>query len=42
MVFSLNHRCTLSLHLPPGVNTIVTAEVTSMPACKFQVQVQRS
>lgn len=25
-----------------GVNTIVTAEVTSMPACKFQVQVQRS
>jgi len=25
-----------------GVNTVVTAEVTSMPACKFQVQVQRS
>lgn len=25
-----------------GVNTIVTAEVTNMPACKFQVQVQRS
>lgn len=25
-----------------GVNTIVTAEVTSMPACKFQVQVQRN
>ena len=25
-----------------GVNTVVTAEVTNMPACKFQVQVQRS
>jgi len=25
-----------------GVNTIVTAEVTNMPACKFQVQVQRN
>jgi len=25
-----------------GVNTIVTAEVTNMPACRFQVQVQRS
>jgi len=25
-----------------GVNTVVTAEVTSMPACKFQVQVQRA
>ena len=29
-------------HYIPGVNTIVTAEVTNMPACKFQVQVQRS
>jgi len=25
-----------------GVTTIVTAEVTSMPACRFQVQVQRA
>ena len=25
-----------------GVNTVGTAEVTSMPACKFQVQVQRA
>ena len=25
-----------------GVKTVVTAEVTNMPACKFQVQVQRS
>jgi len=25
-----------------GVSTVVTAEVTSMPACKFQVQVQRA
>jgi len=25
-----------------GINSVVTAEITSLPACKFQVQVQRS
>jgi len=25
-----------------GVSAVVTAEITSLPACKFQVQVQRS
>ncbi|CAC5408869.1 trafficking protein particle complex subunit 6b-like [Mytilus californianus] len=25
-----------------GINSIVTAEVTAMPACKFQIQIQRT
>ncbi|KAK7099459.1 trafficking protein particle complex subunit 6b-like [Littorina saxatilis] len=25
----------------PGINCIVTAEVSAMPACKFQIQIQR-
>lgn len=36
------HRAAIYGDTFSGVNTIVTAEVTNMPACKFQVQVQRN